>query len=89
MPWLTWIAIISIWMLHTFIISTIPLAVPLEWNVFFMFAAAFLFANFPPGEGYGVGRHELPWLLLPIVVAFALSPILGHLRPQYVSFLSG
>ena len=36
-PWLTWIAIISIWMLHTFIISTIPLAVPLEWNVFFMF----------------------------------------------------
>ena len=54
-PWLTWIAIISIWMLHTFIISTIPLAVPLEWNVFFMFCAGFLFANFPPSDGYGVG----------------------------------
>ena len=57
-PWLTWIAIISIWMLHTFIISTIPMAVPLEWNVFFMFVVAFLFANFPPGEGYGGRRHE-------------------------------
>ena len=54
-PWLTWIAIISIWMLHTFIISTIPLAVPLEWNVFFMFVVAFLFANFHAGDGYGVG----------------------------------
>ena len=57
-PWLTWIAIISIWMLHTFIISTIPLAVPLEWNVFFMFCVGFLFANFSPGNGYAVSRHE-------------------------------
>ena len=37
-PWLTWVAIVSIWMLHTFIISTFPLAVPLEWNVFFISA---------------------------------------------------
>ena len=50
-PWLTWIAIVSIWMLHTFIISTIPLAVPLEWNVFFMFVVAFLFGNFRAGDG--------------------------------------
>ena len=54
-PWMTWIAIVSIWMLHTFIISTFPLAVPLEWNVFFMFCVAFLFANFRAGDGYGVG----------------------------------
>ena len=52
-PWLTWIAIISIWMLHTFIISTIPMAVPLEWNVFFMFVVAFLFANFPRARATG------------------------------------
>jgi hypothetical protein len=87
-PWLTWIAIVSIWMLHTFIISTIPLAVPLEWNVFFMFAVAFLFANFPAGAGYGVGDMT-PYLLV-IVVCVALAPIiLGALRPQYVSFLVG
>ena len=87
-PWLTWIAIVSIWMLHTFIISTIPLAVPLEWNVFFMFVVAFLFANFPAGAGYGVG--DIDPVLLVIVICVALAPIiLGALRPQYVSFLVG
>jgi hypothetical protein len=87
-PWATWIAIVSIWMLHTFIISTIPLAVPLEWNVFFMFVVAFLFANFHAGDGYGVGDME-PALLV-VVVCVALAPIvLGALRPQYVSFLVG
>ncbi len=85
---LTWVAIISIWMLHTFIISTFPLAVPLEWNVFFMFCVAFLFANFHASEGYGVG--DMSPTLLAIVVFAALFPIvLGALRPQYVSFLVG
>lgn len=87
-PWLTWIAIVSIWALHTFIISTIPLAVPLEWNVFFMFCAGFLFANFPAGSGYGVGDMEP--VLLAIVLVVALFPIvLGAIWPQYVSFLIG
>jgi Transmembrane protein of unknown function (DUF3556) len=89
-PWrsLTWVAIISIWMLHTFIISTFPLAVPLEWNVFFMFCVAFLFSNFHASEGYGIG--DMSPTLLAIVVFAALFPIvLGALRPQYVSFLVG
>ena len=89
-PWrsLTWVAIISIWMLHTFIISTFPLAVPLEWNVFFMFCVAFHFANFHAGHGYGVG--DMNPVLLALVVFAALFPIvLGALRPQYVSFLVG
>jgi Transmembrane protein of unknown function (DUF3556) len=85
---LTWVAIISIWMLHTFIISTFPLAVPLEWNVFFMFCVAFLFGNFHASAGYGVG--DMNPALLAIVVFAALFPIvLGALRPQYVSFLVG
>jgi hypothetical protein len=89
-PWpaVTWIAIVSIWMLHTFIISTIPLAVPLEWNVFFMFCVAFLFAGFPAGDGYAVS--DMNPALLALVVVVALTPIvLGALRPQYVSFLVG
>ena len=87
-PWLTWIAIVSMWMLHTFIISTIPLAVPLEWNVFFMFCVAFLFANFGAGDGYGVG--DMNPALLAVVLVMALSPIvLGAFKPQYVSFLIG
>jgi hypothetical protein len=87
-PWLTWIAIVSIWMLHTFIISTIPLAVPLEWNVFFMFCAGFLFGNFSAGDGYGV--FDMHPLLLAGVLFVALGPIvLGAFKPQYVSFLIG
>jgi Transmembrane protein of unknown function (DUF3556) len=87
-PWMTWIAIISIWMLHTFILSTFPLAVPLEWNVFFMFCVAFLFGNFRANDGYGIG--DMSPLLLGVVVFAALFPIvLGALRPQYVSFLVG
>lgn len=87
-PWLTWIAIVSIWALHTFIISTFPLAVPLEWNVFFMFCVAFLFGNFKASDGYGVG--DIHPALLALVLFMGLFPIiLGALRPQYVSFLVG
>jgi len=86
--WLTWVAILSIWALHTFIISTFPLAVPLEWNVFFIFASAFLFANFPANGGYGV--TDMNPALLAIVLVVALFPIvLGALKPQHVSFLVG
>ena len=87
-PWLTWLAIVAIWMLHTFIISTIPLAVPLEWNVFFMFAAGFLFANFPAGAGYGVGDIH-PGLLAAVLFVGLFGIVLGAIWPQYVSFLVG
>lgn len=87
-PWLTWLAIISIWMLHSFIISTIPLAVPLEWNVFFMFAAGFLFAGFPAGDGYGVWDMT-PWLLIPVLFVPLAPIVLGAFKPQHVSFLIG
>jgi Transmembrane protein of unknown function (DUF3556) len=86
--WLTWIAIVSIWMLHTFIISTFPLAVPLEWNVFFMFCAGFLFGNFRAGGGYGLGDMS-PHLLVIVLIAALFPIVLGALKPEYVSFLVG
>lgn len=87
-PWLTWIAIVSIWALHIFIISTIPLAVPLEWNVFFIFCAGFLFGNFSPSDGYGVADMN-PWLLAGVLVVALFGIVLGAFWPQYVSFLIG
>jgi len=86
--WATWIAIVSIWALHTFIISTFPLAVPLEWNVFFIFCVAFLFGNFHVSDGYGVTDME-PVLLATVVVVGLFPIVLGALKPQYVSFLVG
>lgn len=72
---------------HAFIISTFPLAVPLEWNVAFGFIAVFLFVGHPNGEGYGVTDFSNPALLVAIVAALAFFPVLGNLRPDLVSFL--
>ncbi len=72
---------------HLFIISTFPLAVPLEWNVLFAYASAFLFLGFPASAGYGVGDMSSPLLTAGIVAALVFFPILGNLRPDLVSFL--
>ena len=44
---------------HLFIISTFPLAVPLEWNVLFAYATIFLFSGFPAWDGYARVEHVL------------------------------
>jgi len=71
---------------HTFIISTFPLAVPLEWNALFMYIAAFLFLGYPNNAGYGLGDMD-PALLAVTVVGLLFLPVLGNLRPDLVSFL--
>lgn len=72
--------------LHTFIISLFPLAVPLEWNVLFGYAAVFLFLGFPNAKGYGLGDISSPWLLVATIAALTFFPILGNLRPDLVAF---
>ncbi|RLV55980.1 DUF3556 domain-containing protein [Aeromicrobium phragmitis] len=86
-PTITWLAIAGMIVFHIFITSTFPLAVPLEWNVFFIFATAWLFGGFPAWDGYGVGDVSSGWVYLPILAAFLTFPILGNLRPDLVSFL--
>ena len=83
----TLLAIAGMIFFHVVITSTFPLAVPLEWNVFFMFIVGFLFWNFPAGGGYGVGDMSSPWLLAAILAGLLFFPILGNLRPDLVSFL--
>ncbi|MDY6999985.1 MAG: DUF3556 domain-containing protein, partial [Actinomycetota bacterium] len=72
---------------HLFIVSTFPLAVPLEWNVLFAYATVFLFAGFPAWDGYAVADMSSPWLTALIVAALVFFPILGSFRPDKVSFL--
>jgi len=71
---------------HLFITSTFPLAVPLEWNILFAYAAIFLFVGFPAGAGYGLLDMN-PVLLAVTVVGLLFFPVLGNLRPDLVSFL--
>lgn len=85
-PAVTLGAVIFMVCYHVFITSTFPLAVPLEWNVLFMYATAFLFLGYPAGSGYGVTDMHPALLALTLAGVLAL-PVLGNLRPDLVSFL--
>ena len=88
-PWpqLTLVAACCMVLFHVFIISTFPLAVPLEWNVLFAFIAINLFVGFPVDKGFAVWDFSSYGLLAVVVVALLFFPVLGNLRPDLVSFL--
>ena len=80
----TTVGLIMMIALHAFITSTVPMGVPIEWNVMVVYGAFFLF-----GENASVSTlsMEPTWLYGPLVtVSFAL-PLLGNFRPHWVSFL--
>lgn len=85
--WLTVAAVILMVCFHLFIVSTFPLAVPLEWNVLFTYATVFLFLGFPAWQGYAAWDMSPPWLALVILAGLLFFPILGNLRPDKISFL--
>lgn len=84
--WFTLGAVALMVLFHTFITSTFPLAVPLEWNILFAYAAVFLFLGFPNWDGYGVWDMSSPWLAAGIVAGLVFFPTLGNLRPDLVAF---
>ncbi|MEU4997843.1 DUF3556 domain-containing protein [Streptomyces sp. NPDC021622] len=82
--WWTWAALLYMAVFHLHILSTIPMGVPLEWNIFFIFSLFYLF-----GAHSDVTVRDLqsPWLLAVILPSLVLLPALGNLRPDLVSFL--
>jgi hypothetical protein len=86
-PWLTYIAVAIMVSFHLFIISTFPLAVPVEWNALFAYAVIFLFVGFPNWEGYAITDMSAPWLTVVILACLCVFPVLGNVRPDLVSFL--
>ena len=70
---------------HFGILSSIPMGVPLEWNVFMMFSVVALFVGH---ADVGLADLNGPWpVLLFVVVAGTVA--LGNLFPRKVSFLPG
>ena len=67
---LTIIAVAIMVAFHLFIISTFPLAVPVEWNALFAYAVIFLFLGFPNWKGYGLTDMS-PWWLAVVIFAGA------------------
>ncbi|MFF9086126.1 DUF3556 domain-containing protein [Streptomyces sp. NPDC014991] len=80
----TTIALAVMVVFHLHIMSTFPMGVPLEWNVFFIYSALVLF-----GHDAAVGAFALhsPLLAAVLVLSLAVVPLLGHVRPDLVSFL--
>jgi hypothetical protein len=83
--WPTAIAAFVMLCFHFGILSSIPMGVPLEWNVFMMFSVLALFV----GHAH-VGLTDMT-TPLPIVlfVVVAGTVVIGNLFPRKVSFLPG
>jgi hypothetical protein len=69
---------------HFNILSNLPMGVPLEWNVFFIFSLFYLFGHYNMIHAIDL---QSPLLLAILLVGLALVPIVGNLFPQQISFL--
>lgn len=84
---LTTVVLIGMTVFHLFILSTFPAGVPLEWNLFVIGAAWFLFGNYT-GSEYSLWNATSIWPYL-IVVALIAGIVVGGTKPQWISFLMG
>lgn len=80
----TTVALTIMVVFHIHITSTFPLGVPLEWNLFVIFSALFLFGNY---ADVGAGSFDSPLLGVLLAVLLLGFPIVGNLRPHLLSFL--
>ena len=78
------IAVAGMIVFHLHILSTFPLAVPLEWNVFMIFGLLFLFGHY---GAVPFSTLDAPLLIAILVVTCVGLPVLGNFRPDLVSFL--
>ena len=80
---LGWAAVIAMVIFHVHITSTFPLAVPLEWNLYMIFGTIFLFGHY--GD-VPLNTLDDPLLIAIMVVGLVIIPLVGNLRPQWISF---
>ncbi len=82
-PW-RWFLIGFMVLFHLNILSNLPMGVPLEWNVFFIFSLFYLFGHY---GAIGALDLQSPLLLAILIVAVVVVPIVGNFFPEKVSFL--
>ncbi|MFW0783647.1 DUF3556 domain-containing protein [Gordonia sp. CPCC 206044] len=83
--WLTWVAAAIMLIFHFGILSSIPMGVPLEWNVFMMFGVLAIFVGH---ADVGLADLTSPWPVVLFAVLVA-TVVVGNLSPRTVSFLPG
>ncbi len=82
-PW-RWVLIGFMVIFHLNIISNLPMGVPLEWNVFFIFSLFYLFGHYTTIHATDL---RSPLLLALLIFALVVVPIVGNMFPQQISFL--
>ena len=82
-PWM-FVGIGLALVLHSFITSSVPMGVPIEWNLVAVYSVFALFWAHPEVSVLDVGITPLAALL---VVMLVLVPLVGNLVPARVSFL--
>ena len=83
--WVTQVAVVVMILFHLNILSSIPMGVPLEWNVMMMFGVAWLFGQY---SEIGLADATNPALVYGLFALVAATVLFGNLRPHLVSFLS-
>ena len=81
----TTIALVTMLLFHTFITSSIPMGVPIEWNVIMVYGAFVLFGHYADVSAFSISS---PLLIAFLVFSVMLVPLYGNLVPSQVSFLS-
>ena len=82
-PW-RWFLIAFMVIFHLNILSNLPMGVPLEWNVFFLFSLFFLFGQHPEVSVYDL---RSPLLMAILFAGLIVIPVAGNMFPQQISFL--
>jgi len=82
-PW-RWPLVAFMVVFHLNIISNLPMGVPLEWNIFFIFSLFYLFGHYGSISIYDLSS---PLLLAMLLAALLVIPIVGNMFPEQISFL--
>lgn len=80
------LAVALMLLLHGFIVSSVPMGVPLEWNFMVVYGAFALFWAHPGGAAT-FGAIAPAWLAVFLVAMLVVVPLLGNLFPAWISFL--
>lgn len=68
--------------LHVLVNAGLSPSVPLERNLLFGYAAAFLFLGLPNSQGYDLGGVSSPGLLAATIACLTFFPVLRNLSPR-------
>lgn len=82
--WVTVAGLTLMLAFHLYITSSVPMGVPIEWNVFFVYAGFALFGVHADVSVLSIGS---PTLIAILTVMLLVVPLAGNLWPSKVSFL--